>query len=117
MFNKIENPGQITSKLLELPNLRALWLNGNPVVETCANFNLIGEHFPVLEVLNSKFTSKAGEWAIMYYGKAEKYEDVEELDLSGKGVLYMKDISIFSKLPNLRKLDISDHPEFFLSEQ
>jgi len=97
--------------------LKALWLNGNPVVSTCANFNLIGEHFPVLEVLNSKFTSKAGEWAIMYYGKADKYEEVEELDLSGKGVLYMKDISIFSKLTNLRRLDISDHPEFFLSEQ
>ena len=77
MFNNIENPGQMTSKLLELPNLKALWLNENPVVETCANFNLIGEHFPVLEVLNSKFTSKAAEWALMYYGKAKNYEEVE----------------------------------------
>jgi hypothetical protein len=39
MYNKIENPGEITSILQVLPNLRALWLNYNPVAETCVNFN------------------------------------------------------------------------------
>jgi Leucine-rich repeat (LRR) protein len=46
--NEIDNPGQVTSRLMELPNLKALWLNGNPVVSTCANFNTIGEYFPAL---------------------------------------------------------------------
>lgn len=36
--NKIENPGEITSFLMTLPHLKALWLNNNPVVESCVNF-------------------------------------------------------------------------------
>jgi tubulin--tyrosine ligase-like protein 12 len=55
-----------------LPNLRALWLNGNPVVDSCVNFDSIGEFMPKLEILNSKFTSKAGEWALLYYARDQK---------------------------------------------
>jgi hypothetical protein len=29
----------------------------------------------------------------------------------------MNDISIFGKLKNLRKLNLCDHPEFFLTEE
>lgn len=117
MFNKIDNPGQVTKHLMPLPNLKALWLNGNPVADSCANFNTIGEYFESLEILNSKFTSKAGEWAIKFYGKNEDLEEIEYLDLSGKGVLCLNDISIFSKLKKLRKVDISEHPEFLLTEE
>ena len=67
--NEIENPAEVSSRLFDLPNLKALWLNNNPVVEACVNFNSIGEYMPALEILNSKFTSKAGEWALMYYAK------------------------------------------------
>lgn len=69
--NKIENPGQITTFLLPLPNLKGLWLNENPVVENCVNFNTIGEMMPSLEILNSKFTSKAGKWAMLWYAKEQ----------------------------------------------
>lgn len=69
--NGIENPGEITSALTELPRLKALWLNGNPVVDNCVNFNQIGEFLPALEVINSKFTSRAGEWALLYYAKEQ----------------------------------------------
>ena len=44
--NGVENPGDITSVLYELPKLKALWLNGNPVVDNCVNFNQIGELLP-----------------------------------------------------------------------
>jgi hypothetical protein len=27
---------------------------------------------PALEILNSRFTSKAGEWAMLYYAKEQK---------------------------------------------
>lgn len=37
--NEIENPGDITSMLYVLPKLKAIWLQGNPVVENCVNFN------------------------------------------------------------------------------
>jgi tubulin--tyrosine ligase-like protein 12 len=67
--NGVENPGEITSLLYQLPNLKALWLQGNPVVENCVNFNQIGEFLPSLEIINSKFTSRAGEWAMLFYAK------------------------------------------------
>ena len=51
--NEVENPNDIAEKLVPLPNLKALWLNGNPVVDTCSNFNTIAEAMPALEILNS----------------------------------------------------------------
>ena len=51
--NLIENPNDIAEVLVPLPNLRALWLNDNPVVETCSNFSMIAESMPKLEILNS----------------------------------------------------------------
>ena len=44
--NQIENPGDVTTLLQHLPQLKALWLNGNPVVDHCVNFSQIGEMFP-----------------------------------------------------------------------
>jgi len=70
---------------------------------------------PALEILNSKFTSRAGEWAFLFYSKqhASCLEEIRELDLSGKGLLHLKDLSAFSKMKKLKKLNLSDHPEFF----
>lgn len=61
---------------MPLPNLKALWLNGNPVVDNCVNFNQIGEVMPSLEILNSKFTSKAAHWAMLYYARDQKVTNV-----------------------------------------
>jgi hypothetical protein len=119
MGNQIENPGEITSYLVDLPGLKALWLNGNPVVDNCVNFNQIGELMPVLEIINSKFTSRAADWAMLFYAKDQQVSDVKEirrLDLSGKGLLYLKDLSVFERMQSLVTLDISDHPEFLMSE-
>ena len=41
--------------------------------------------------------------------------EVEALDLSGKGILYMPSADVFAKMVKLRKLDLSDHPEFFMN--
>ena len=48
--NSILDPNNVTKNLMALPNLKALWLNGNPVETNCANFNIIGDHFDKLEV-------------------------------------------------------------------
>lgn len=117
--NEIENPNDIAQVLVPLPNLRALWLNGNPVVDTCSNFSMIGDTMPKLEILNSQLTNKAGEWAISFYGKNQtgvsELDKIERLDLSGKGILHMPSADVFGKLTSLKKLDLSDHPEFFMS--
>jgi hypothetical protein len=105
----------------ELPYLKALWVQGNPVVENCVNFTHIGEYFPQLEVINSKFTSRAGDWAMLFYARDQKdaktVEDIRTLDLTGKGLLYMKDISIFERMTACHTLDISGHPEFLKTDQ
>lgn len=68
--NKIAKPTEITEHLMKLPNLKALWLNGNPVQDNCANFNIIGNHFDKLEIFNSALTTKANEWAVKFYARS-----------------------------------------------
>jgi hypothetical protein len=36
--NEIIDPNDITKILMSLPNLKGLWLTGNPVADNCANF-------------------------------------------------------------------------------
>ena len=55
--------------MVPLPNLKALWLNDNPVVTACSNFNTIADIMPKLEIMNSQLTSKAGEWSMLFYAK------------------------------------------------
>ena len=84
------------------------------------NFNQIGELFPELEIINSKFTARAGTWSLLFYAKDQqvsRVEDIRTLDLSGKGLLYLNDISIFEKCRSLVTLDISDHPEFLMTDE
>ena len=64
---------------MKLPNLKALWLNDNPVAVNCSNFNVIGDHFPALEIFNSQLTCKAGEWAMLYYAKDSGAKTVGEI--------------------------------------
>ena len=118
--NEVDNPNDIAEVMVPLPNLRALWLNGNPVVDNCSNFSMIAETMPKLEILNSQLTNKAGEWAMLFYAKeqtgATSLETLERLDLSSKGILYMPSADIFSRMTNLKKLDLSEHPEFFMTQ-
>ena len=94
--NEIFTPKDITEVLMTLPNLRALWLNDNPVQKNCSNFNVIGDHFDKLEIFNSALTAKAGEWAMLFYARdtgAKTLEEIESLTLSGKNLLTVDDLS------------------------
>jgi tubulin--tyrosine ligase-like protein 12 len=118
--NEIINPNDIATKLVDLPCLKALWLNGNPVAYSCSNFESIGELFPQLEILNSRLTHKAGEWAMLFYARSQggkTLDQIESLNLSGKGVTMLHDASIFKQMVNLRRLDLTEHPEFFMCEE
>jgi len=56
---------------------------------------------------------------MLFYAKEQtgsnSLEEVERLDLSGKGILYMPSAEVLGKMTNLKKLDLSDHPEFFMT--
>lgn len=110
--NKISDPYTVTDNLLKLEHLKALWLNDNPIEEYCHNFDEIGEYLKSLEIINSKFTSRAGEWALLFCCKSQAVSSLEEityLDLSSRDFLKMKDLSIFDRLKKVETLDISDH--------
>ena len=62
---------------MTLPNLKACWLNENPVASNCSNFNVIGNHFDKLEIFNSQLTSKAGEWAMLFYARDSGAKSLE----------------------------------------
>lgn len=115
--NEITNPNDVANHIVPLSNIKALWLNANPVATQCSNFSSIAELMPTLEIINSKFTNQAGEYALLYYSRvqgAKTLEEIESLNLSGRGITYIKDISLFERLKNLKRLDISDHPELFM---
>ena len=116
--NRISDPYTVTENLLKLENLKALWLNDNPIEETCHNFDEIGEYLKSLEIINSKFTSKAGEWALLFCCKDQKIDSldkIEYLDLSSREFLKIKDLSIFEKLTSLHTVDIRDHKNLIKS--
>lgn len=118
--NEIENPKYIINCLVPLPRLKALWLNENPVVSACSNFHSISELMPNLEIINSVLTSKAGAWAMLYYARdqgAKTLDQIESLSLAGKGLHYLESVDFFKEMTNLKRLDISDHPEFFMTEE
>jgi len=72
---------------------------------------------PTLEIINSKFTNQAGEWALLYYSRgqaAKSLEEIEHLNLSGRGITYLKDLALLDRLSNLKRLDLTDHPELFM---
>ena len=116
MGNQIHNPKDITEVLMKLPNLKAAWLNDNPVATNCSNFNIIGDHFEKLEIFNSTLTAKAGEWAMLFYARdtgAKTLEEITSLDLRGKNLLMVDDISFLKKMTNLKTLDISDNVDMY----
>jgi len=56
---------------------------------------------------------------MLFYARdqgAKELNEIKELDLTGKGILHMKDLSVFDEMTNLISLNLSDHPEFFMTE-
>lgn len=57
---------------------------------------------------------------MMFYARdqgAKTLSEIKSLNLAGKGLLYLQSTEVFSQMTGLRRLDISDHPEFFMTEE
>lgn len=110
------DPNNVTTTLMALPNLKALYLNDNPVAECCANFNVVGDLFDKLEIINSNLTGKASDWAMLFYARdsgAKTMDEITYLDLSGKNLLLVDDLEFLKKMTNLKKLDISNNVDMY----
>ncbi|CAO2842027.1 unnamed protein product [Amaranthus hypochondriacus] len=121
--NKIKQPETVLEELSQLKELRALWLNDNPVLENASNMTeAILQAFPKLEIFNSCFTLIYGEWALGFCGGIydkdspgidgdQKLHSITSLDLSNRCIHNLNN-EAFSpvKLPNLSHLNLRGNP-------
>lgn len=124
--NKLENVEIVVQEVTKLKNLKALWLNNNPVLENCDGCmaDTIFKGCPGLEIYNSCFTSNFGEWALGFCGGVfEKdnpcpihqdnhpLQSVTSLDLSNRSIhsLINKAFSPV-EMPSLSHLNIRGNP-------
>jgi tubulin--tyrosine ligase-like protein 12 len=64
--NRIEKIESVAKVLEKYKKIKALWLNDNPIEEKETLLPLIEKEFPNVEILNSKFTNNADEWAFKF---------------------------------------------------
>ncbi|KAL2945111.1 Tubulin--tyrosine ligase-like protein 12 [Bienertia sinuspersici] len=122
--NKINKIETVLEGISKLKNLRALWLNDNPVLEKCANSmeEVVLQACPKLEIFNSHFTSNYGEWALGFcgeiYGKdnpenhsEHQLQNITSLDLSDRCIHNLNN-KAFSPLeiPHLSHLNLRGNP-------
>ncbi|XP_024017140.1 tubulin--tyrosine ligase-like protein 12 [Morus notabilis] len=125
--NKLENADVVVQEVTKFKDLRALWLNNNPVVEKCGVqlADKVLQGLPNLEIYNSKFTSNYGEWALGFCGEVYDKENpgsgklqddpslqrITSLDLSNRCIhnLIDKAFSLL-RLPSLSYLNIRGNP-------
>lgn len=124
--NKLENVEIVVQEVTKLKNLKALWLNNNPVLENCDGCmaDTIFKGCPGLEIYNSCFTSNFGEWALGFCGGVYEKDNpcpihqdnhplqsVTSLDLSNRSIhsLINKAFSP-AEMPSLSHLNIRGNP-------
>lgn len=97
--NNLSDVEVVSKEVTRLNNLKALWLNNNPVLENSNSEAAIIQGCPSLEICNSKFTSNYGEWALGFCGgiydkdnadcahqRDHPLETVTSLDLSNRSI-------------------------------
>lgn len=90
-----------------LKDLKAIWLNENPISNHEANlFSFIEEKYPNIEILNSKLTTNAKSWAIQYLVNSLDLEKTAHIDLSDRQVNRISP-EILNYIPSAFSIDIS----------
>ncbi|VFQ96468.1 unnamed protein product [Cuscuta campestris] len=124
--NNLKNIDVLVNEITHLKNLRALWLNNNPILENDGGclIEAILHGCPKLEIYSSHFTPHFGEWALGFCGEIYNKNNpcctyqgdrpllsLESLDLSNRSIN-----NIFSEafcpteLPSLTHLNIRGNP-------
>nr|XP_043619113.1 tubulin--tyrosine ligase-like protein 12 [Erigeron canadensis] len=125
-YNKLKDVEKIVKEVVKFKDLRALWLNNNPIFESCDDHvaDDIIRNCPKMEILNSSFTRKYTEWALGFCGGVFDQENpgcghdndhflkgLTSLDLSNRGIhsLHNKGFSP-SALPSLSYINLRGNP-------
>ncbi|VVA90274.1 unnamed protein product [Arabis nemorensis] len=123
--NKIESADVVIQEVMKFKNLKALWLNDNPVLQKSEHLmaDEIPQACPSLEIYNSCFTPNYGLWALGFCGdiftkdypgcvqQDQPLCNVTSLDLSNRAIhnLVNKAFSV-DEMPLLSHLDIRGNP-------
>ncbi|KFK43033.1 hypothetical protein AALP_AA1G070000 [Arabis alpina] len=122
--NKIESADVVIQEVVKFKNLKALWLNDNPVLQKSERLaDEILQGCPSLEIYNSCFTPNYGLWALGFCGdifgkdnpgcvqQDQPLCNVTSLDLSNRAInnLVNKAFSV-DEMPLLSHLSIRGNP-------
>lgn len=124
--NKLENEERVIQEMTKFKHLRALWLNGNPIVKKCdaSIADKILKGAPRLEIYNSCFTHNFNVWALGFcggihgkdypgsvYQNDRLLQNVTSLDLSNRCIhnLINKAFSP-NEMPSLSYLNLRENP-------
>ncbi|OVA10335.1 Tubulin-tyrosine ligase/Tubulin polyglutamylase [Macleaya cordata] len=124
--NKLQNAETVVQEVSKFKNLRALWLNENPVLQNCDGQmeDAILQGIQRLEIYNSCFTNKFSQWALGFcggiYGKdnpgcfdytVRPLESVTSLDLSNRCIHNLLNETFSpTELPSLSYLNLRGNP-------
>ncbi|KAK8446682.1 hypothetical protein SEVIR_9G524100v4 [Setaria viridis] len=119
--NKLQDTEKVMQEIRKCPKLKALWLNENPVLGKGIDKAIL-DGLSELEIYNSHFTSKAGEWALSFCAdivgadnpcssvESTLLESAVTIDLSDRCIHKLPEAFSPSKLPSLSKLNIRGNP-------
>lgn len=118
--NKIADADAVLKVIDTMPNLKAIWLNGNPVIDTAGEqlLQTIEAKYPNIELWNSKFTKNATDWAIKFVtfgcdahrASTTPSASLRYLKVDRRDVFKIADLQgVFAKFPKLRHLSLKDH--------
>ncbi|KAL6660212.1 hypothetical protein ACP70R_002334 [Stipagrostis hirtigluma subsp. patula] len=119
--NRLQDPEKIMEELGKCGRLKALWLNENPVLGKEIDKAVL-DGLPELEIYNSHFTRRAGEWALAFCAdivgadnpcltvESTSLECIVTIDLSDRCIHKLPEAFSPSNLPSLSKLNIRGNP-------
>ncbi|CAH9122036.1 unnamed protein product [Cuscuta epithymum] len=124
--NNLKNVEILVKEITQLNNLRALWLNNNPILENddgCLEDTIL-QGCLRLEIFNSRFTPHYGEWALGYCGEIYNKDSpecvyhvdqpllsIDSLDLSNRSISNLLNKAFSpAEMPSLSHLNIHGNP-------
>ncbi|KAG1342631.1 hypothetical protein COCNU_05G008600 [Cocos nucifera] len=123
--NKLQDVETVVREVTKCRKLKALWLNENPVLQSGrdAITKAIIDGIPGLEIYNSCFTIKSGEWALGFCGGIfgadnpdcssntnGSLEGIATLDLSDRSIHHLPKAFSPVSMPSLSHLNLQGNP-------
>ena len=117
--NQLSDPNDLLTTISSLSQLKALWINGNPLIEDeqqqAQLISTIISTKPSIEILNSVFTPNYTKWALSYISKSIDDSSVVYMDLSDRSLTGQLKKEAFEPFKNLQKVDFRGNPSLDLS--